>query len=1235
MLKLGYTYTENWMEVTAPGFQTTVVGPSARTNAAATAEYSDVLVFGGSDGTNVYNDVWLWFGNQWAVDTIGTPPPARQSAALVEDSTNGNAVLFGGNASATGSSPLGDTWLWNGFEWTDVTTSSDPSAREGHAMANSPANSGAVMFGGFTGSYIDDTWTWNGSSWTQQDPTNYPSSRAYHSMVYDVARSQVVLFGGFNGAYLNDTWTWDGLNWTQQSPATVPPARANYSLVYDSVHGTVQMFGGQNSSGALNDTWIWDGVNWTQFTPVTSPTARYGMASAYLATAGQSFIYGGSNGSSDLQEGWALGSPAVNVTLPVGYWGESYSYTIVPTGGVAPYTFTETGNPFTFGEFGFTFNTSTGAISGTDGFTPGEVVAFGMTIRDAQGQSTTVSFELNTDTAITFSPGPLPDATAGTNYNVPLSASGGTPPYTFNSSGLPTGLSISGSAIVGLCSGSSSGVTLSVTDSIGGTASAGPYTLNCNPAPYIITSSPLPNGRVGTFYSVQFSTNAIVDSPGAAPYIWSVTTPPAGLTMGATDGVLSGLPTAAGTINFSVTFTDRWGATTTQPFQVTITNAFSIATTQLALGNIGMAYPAGQQVAATGGVPAYHFSATGMPPGLGINATTGAITGTPTTAGTYNASFTVTDSTSAQAQAVIPIYVAAAGTNTEDWVQQFPASLPSGRTQAATFYDSVNGLTYLFGGTSAGSVLYETDSWNGTGWTTLSPANSPSARSGAAAAFDPVHGQGVLFGGQDRFGNPLGDTWLWNGTTWTQANPANVPAARFSAMMAWDGQEIVMFGGSLGDGDWSDTWIWTGTNWTQVPSPEAGPSARRAAGFSFDSVLNQVVLFGGYSIGSNSDNADTWIWSATLQSWTQASPANSPQARDSFAMVFDSLQNHTVLFGGLNSPAQTLFSDTWVWNGTTWTQLSPPHNPGARYGYAMAYDPSSSQVLLFGGSNTLLSSATLNDTWIFGGPVLTTTTLPSGAVSVPYSATITLQDPFSPFTYLYSTLPPGITFNTATGAFGGTPTSGGTYSVPISIQDSFGASLAPAFSLTISGPSIPLSLAPTTLPNATSGTNYLEQLSANGGISPYLFSATGLPAGLTFNSSNQIVGKCTASSTNVMLTVTDSETPVPGQVSVGPLSVTCNAAPLITTASPLADGIVNTPYSATIQMSGGTAPIGWSLTPGTLPSGFGLSSTGVLTGTAITSKQKYRLRGHRTLYALKVYQIFTTSNSSLIIEADC
>jgi hypothetical protein len=81
-----------------------------------------------------------------------------------------------------------------------------------------------------------------------------------------------------------------------------------------------------------------------------------------------------------------------------------------------------------------------------------------------------------------------------------------------------------------------------------------------------ITTGSLPQGELGGSYSEVFTATG-----GTAPYIWSISagTPPAGIAMNA-NGDYSGIPTASGTFNFTVTVKDASNRTATGNFSVTV-----------------------------------------------------------------------------------------------------------------------------------------------------------------------------------------------------------------------------------------------------------------------------------------------------------------------------------------------------------------------------------------------------------------------------------------------------------------------------------------------------------------------------------------------------------------------------------------------------------------------------------------------------------------------------------------
>jgi predicted acyl esterase len=153
----------------------------------------------------------------------------------------------------------------------------------------------------------------------------------------------------------------------------------------------------------------------------------------------------------------------------------------------------------------------------------------------------------------------------------------------------------------------------------------------------------------------------------------------------------------------------------------------------------------------------------------------------------------------------------------------------------------------------------------------------------------------------------------------------------------------------------------------------------------------------------------------------------------------------------------------------------------------------------------------------------------------------------------------------------------------------------PAETIATTGTSGPPVVATTSLPPGTVGTAYSETLAASGGTSPYTWSASGLPRGLTLSTTGRITGvPTTPGSSTVAFTVTDSA----GRKATTTLELTVEAAvPSITTTS-LPGGKVGTVYAATLAATGGRSPVAWSQSG--LPPGLGLTATGLISGTPAT-----------------------------------
>ena len=307
------------------------------------------------------------------------------------------------------------------------------------------------------------------------------------------------------------------------------------------------------------------------------------------------------------------------------------------------------------------------------------------------------------------------------------------------------------------------------------------------------------------------------------------------------------------------------------------------------------------------------------------------------------------------------------GAGISDSWQLAPRTEPIRRDSPHVAYDSAHAVVVLFGGIICqGSCFPVNDTWifDGSSWKRQQPAASPPARYYASIAYDEARQVVVLFGGitcGDLACTAVNDTWTWDGTTWTEQHPALAPPPRYGHAMAYDAkhQQVVLFSGCLEScpAMLSDTWTWDGSNWTLQPTLNAPPE-RAGASMSFDPMRGVTVLFSGGTPASTtitregiSDYNDTWTWDGS--NWTQLSPATSPSGRQGAGMVFDIARGLTVLFGGYDDSEARLVNafrqDTWLWDGTSWTQQQTATMPERMQNPGLAYDAALQKIVMIGG----------------------------------------------------------------------------------------------------------------------------------------------------------------------------------------------------------------------------------------------------------------------------------------------
>ncbi len=364
--------------------------------------------------------------------------------------------------------------------------------------------------------------------------------------------------------------------------------------------------------------------------------------------------------------------PAISTTTPPGpaASGQGYTYTLAATGGTAPFTWSVT--PAL--PAGLSLAPSSGVVSGTPTQSSASNSSYTFKVTDATGAFETQPFSIavSAPPALSVTTASLPGATVGTAYAAPnLTQSGGVGPYTWALVSGPSWLSVSSSGALSGTPTSNSGspvaVTVSVTDSETPnkvTANSSGLSITIGLAPLQISTTSLPGGAVGGAYAGTVSATG-----GLPPYKnWSLSGQPSWLSINSSTGALSGTPTAAATTpSFTVSVQDSESSpqTAQQSFTITVNAALAITTSSLGVATVGQDYS--DTVQASGGVTPYTWSLSGEPSWLSINSSTGALSGTPTAAGT-TPSFTVqvqdSEGTTKQATFTITVNAASACTGT-------------------------------------------------------------------------------------------------------------------------------------------------------------------------------------------------------------------------------------------------------------------------------------------------------------------------------------------------------------------------------------------------------------------------------------------------------------------------------------------------------------------------------------------------------------------------------------------
>ena len=848
--------------------------------------------------------------------------------------------------------------------------------------------------------------------------------------------------------------------------------------------------------------------------------------------------------------------------LPGGTAGTAYNDTLAATGGTPPYTWS-----ISVGSLpaALTLNASTGAITGipaaagATNFTA--MVADSATTQQTATQPLSLTIQPAALTITTTSP--LPGGTAGTAYNDTLTATGGTPPYTWSIStgSLPANLTLiaSSGAITGTpAAAGATTFTAKVSDSASPPLTATqPLSITIQPAALTIsTSSPLPSGTIGMAYSTM-----LTGAGGVPPYTWSIPASggvlPMGLSLDPSTGAISGTPTIAGTSTVTIQLSDSASTTpATKPFTVTITNL--AITTPGTLPNATEGVPYSETLNAMGGTPPYTWAVTSgtLPTGLSLNATTGAIAGTPTlTGGPFTFTIAVRDSTPLQpatATKVFALTVAAAPVITT------ASTLPTGSVGVAYTENLV---------ATGGAPPYTWSITQGA----LPAGLSLNATSGAIAG-TPTTAVTVNFTVQVRDSAAVTASKVFT-LTIASSLAISTPSPLDSGEVGVAYSQTLAAVGGASPYTWS---IMAGALPPNVTLSAAGVIAgtpTMAGTFNFTA---QVV-------DHNSIIATKALALTVLAPVSVATPA-------------------TLNGGSLNANYSATLAATGGLAPYTWTRTSGALPAGLALSSAGAITgaPTATGTFTFTAQVTDALGATASQQFtivIAGGlAVASPTTLPGATVGAPYSQTLSASGGTAPYTWLVTagSLPAPLSL-TAGGLITGTPTAAGTSTFTAQVTDSAGLKASSQLTIVVA-PAV--SITTTSLPGGKVGTPYSQTLTATGGTPPYTFSlsAGSLPPGISIAASGLLSGSPTSGGTySFTILVTDSASATatePFTLVIGGLA--------ITTGGTLPSAAVGAPYSQALAAAGGTPPYQWTLVGGssTLPAGLSLDATsGTIGGT--------------------------------------
>ena len=223
--------------------------------------------------------------------------------------------------------------------------------------------------------------------------------------------------------------------------------------------------------------------------------------------------------------------------------------------------------------------------------------------------------------------------------------------------------------------------------------------------------------------------------------------------------------------------------------------------------------------------------------------------------------------------------------------------------------------------------------------------------------------------------------------------------------------------------------------------------------------------------------------------------------------------------------------------------------------------------------------------------------LPPALLERPYDTAVVAVGGQSPLSWAAIGLPQGLAMQPS-GVIQGTAVEIGDFSVTLQVRDALGAGASGTTLLRVLDPSTTVRISSLQVPPGVIDQPYCDaeptRLFANGGIRPYVWSATGLPPGLTLSDDGTLCGTPTELGRfSPLVTVADAT----GQVDTTtlPLDILSSDTVVIRNLA-LAPVSVGVPYTEVLEAVGGQGPYRWTAAFGALPPGIVLGEDGRFSG---------------------------------------